>query len=461
MPLPLAWTLISPPAASGGTQAGGVGAPFLPCPIVAFTQQDLLDLYERLLPPHYIEPLKTIGPGYEILQAAAAAGARLSQAVERYGCAAYILSATGGAKATGAVEFYRPAANAEGIPVTILKGTVVKSSRGGRKFITTADAVFAASDLGPFTVPVEAFLEGYNYNEPGIVLAADATVLEGEIDTIVTLVENPDVGDVTFRVRHPTTTFGGVDAALDQHGIDRQILRGIGEADDSYRGRIRALPDNISPNAVDRALQQLLLPYDLAYEFIETFEMRYTTCWDGPPAEILGSEYDPNMFCYDDPRSPSPFRGRWLDENEVRGAFIVVVPYFGPIADYGMAYDDTAANATALANPFGSRAVGAWDSAIVYELGPYANAAARTGATGLVAADVGKFALQLDDGTTWKLATIAPTWVQHYPVDSFGYLLGAWDGYDVPRATAMKTLYDTLQSIKAAGIAAVLELEGE
>ena len=42
----------------------------------------------------------------------------------------------------------------------------------------------------------------------------------------------------------------------------------------------------------------------------------------------------------------------------------------------------------------------------------YANAAARTGATGLVALDVGKKALQLDNNTEWRLLTVAPTWKQ-------------------------------------------------
>jgi hypothetical protein len=462
MPLPLAWTLISPLPARGGAQpeSTSTAAPFLPCSIEAFTQQDLLDLFERLLPQHYLAPLKETGPGYEVLQAAAAMGARLSQAVARYACGAFILSSTGGAKATGSIEFYRPTPNAEGIPVTILAGTVVKSSKGGRRYVTTANAVFAPSDLGPFTVPVEALLQGYNYNEPGIVVTADGTSLEGEIDTIVTLVEDPPVGDVTFRVRHPIATTGGVDPALDQHGIDRLIFRGVSETDDTYRGRVRALPDNISPNAVDRALQQLLLPYNLSYDFIETFELGYVTCWDGPADSIPGSPYDPDLLCYDDPRSPSPFRARWLDESEMRGAFIVVVPAFGPLTDYGVAYDDTAVNATQLSNPYGSRAVGAWDAELVYELGPYANALARTTAS-VITADIGKYAVQLDDGTVWRLTSIVPTWSQNFTTESFGYLLGCWDGYDVARATVMKTLYDTLQNIKAAGTAAVVELEGQ
>jgi hypothetical protein len=42
----------------------------------------------------------------------------------------------------------------------------------------------------------------------------------------------------------------------------------------------------------------------------------------------------------------------------------------------------------------------------------YANAAARTGATGFVAADVGSWAVQLDDGTLWELTATTPTWAQ-------------------------------------------------
>ena len=41
----------------------------------------------------------------------------------------------------------------------------------------------------------------------------------------------------------------------------------------------------------------------------------------------------------------------------------------------------------------------------------YANAGARTGAGGFVAADVGKFARQTDDNSLWMLTAVTPTWV--------------------------------------------------
>lgn len=42
----------------------------------------------------------------------------------------------------------------------------------------------------------------------------------------------------------------------------------------------------------------------------------------------------------------------------------------------------------------------------------YDNAAARTGASGFVATDVGKIAKQTDTGTFWELTAVTPTWAQ-------------------------------------------------
>lgn len=41
----------------------------------------------------------------------------------------------------------------------------------------------------------------------------------------------------------------------------------------------------------------------------------------------------------------------------------------------------------------------------------YANAGARTGATGFVSGDVGKLARQTDNNTLWMLTAITPTWI--------------------------------------------------
>lgn len=57
-----------------------------------------------------------------------------------------------------------------------------------------------------------------------------------------------------------------------------------------------------------------------------------------------------------------------------------------------------------------NEAAGGLANALPYKW-EYANAAARTGATGLVAADEGKFARQMDDDTLWMLTDYTgPTW---------------------------------------------------
>jgi hypothetical protein len=478
------------------------GAPRLPNSVVPYTQQDLLDLFDRLFPNHYLAPLKDPGPGYELLQAFAKIGERLSLAVSRFGGGAFILSASGGAFATGSVQLSRPSAQPEGISVTVKAGTVVESSRSGRRYRTTADVLFGPSDLGPFTVAIQSEVQSYEYNEPGVGTAADGESLEGEIDTIVTLVEeapsqplsnagtatvqfnvavgdfqtvvsmtgasfspdsagrfvtfagaanaanngnrpiveyidptsiivrNPqglaettasvswqeyssetDVGDLTITVTaQGVPTAGGVDPALDQHGLDRNIPRGNNEADDAYRGRIRALPDNISPDAVDRAMQQLLFPIGQTYGFIETWEVQYQTCWDAPRDPIPGSPFDPNLFVYDDPKSPVPFRNRWLDLNDMRGAFVVVVPRITPLLEYGLAYDDTALVNLDFANAQGSRAVTAYDVPVTL---------------------------------------------------GFGFLQGSWDGFDLTKQTLYETIFNTLEGIKAAGTSVAVELQGQ
>ena len=79
-------------------------------PITALTQQDLLDLLDRVLPSSYLDAIKNIGPGFELLQAYAALFERLSLAASRLAVDSFIDIANTGVKATGTVELFRASA---------------------------------------------------------------------------------------------------------------------------------------------------------------------------------------------------------------------------------------------------------------------------------------------------------------------------------------------------------------
>lgn len=413
-PTAYSWLLIGTPGAPSGTAGAGTGtaAPALDCPIEPLTQDDLLEMMERIYPVSYLEPLKDPGPGYELLQGFAKMMARASEALAHTGCQAFILSSTGPAFATGAVELYREAPHPEGLTVTVKAGTIVKASRSGRRFLTTEDVIFNPADLGPKQVVVQAAQPGYDYNLPGIVMTAAGEALPGDIDTVVSLVEDPPVGDITIQVRQTATaTGGGVDPGLDQHGLDREIVRISGETDAAFRARVRALPDNISPDAFQRVVRAALLRYGITdFQLIETWSVAYQTCWDAPSEVIAGSNFNPNLFVYDDPDPDlTPFRNRWLDTNDYRGGVIIVVPAVAAIADRGMVWDDPAANALDLRTPAGTRSASAWDIPSTF--------------------------------------TVASA--------------GAFDGFDLQGRLLYKGLYQALQDIKAAGISVAVELKGE
>lgn len=413
MPTTYSWTLVGGPVPASPVVGPSTSlVPELPPPITSFTQQDILDMFDRLFPDHWLSALKDPGPGYEMLQCYAKVAARMSEAVARLGADALITSAKGGIKATGTIQVSRGGPNSDGIAVTIKAGTIVTTSRAGRDFKILEDVTFLSSDLGPFTVDIEAIAEGYEWNVIGEVIAADGTVLSGEIDTIKDLVEDPQLGDLTFQIRQIVATSGGRDAAIDQLGGDRGIPRNSNETDDNYRARVSLLPDTISIDAIARLAKQTMEPLKSSFVIIETWDIAYQTCYDAPPNQIVGSPYNPSLFMYDDPDPDfTPYRNRWLDETDYRGGFIVVVENTQPIADSSMVYDDAAMNANDLHSGItgGNRALGAFD----------------------------------------------------VPVDTaFGYQLGCYDGYDAPKWAAYQSLYDSMQSIKPAGNSAAIALRG-
>jgi hypothetical protein len=366
------------------------------------------DFWPQIYPPSYLDALISPGPGYEILQADAVLFARVSLAAARVDCGSHILDSFGGALSNGYVEFRRISA-ASG-DTTIRAGSVVSTSKGGRNYLTLADAVFAGGALGPVSVQVAAVQPGFEYNVTGARLTATGVVLPGDVDTVTKLDAflSPSgdrfFGSPAFTVTNPLDICGGRPPMLDGLGDDRGIARSNSEADADYKNRIRALPETVTPNALRAAINAAFALYGYSIgagiDFIETWSPDYQTCYDA-----VGT----NIFCFDDPRDINIFRNRWYGEEDFRGALIVVVPVLGAISDVGMAFDDTAAGPMAISPDTGGlRALSAFD-------------------------------------------VLTTTPIQQ----------GGYDGFDLAKQGVYMGLYDLLDRIKAGGVFFAIELRGE
>lgn len=384
--------------------------PNLPAPYPALTQQALLDLVESLLPDFYLAPLQDPGPGYELLQMYAKVLARASVVLEEFLSGQFILSAQAAAKAQVDVEFSRNSAAAGA--VTVKRGTVVRAPQSGREYITLEDAVFGALDLGPIEVAAEARFYGSTYNVPGPVTLDSGEVLEGEITEVSVAVQEPAYGDPTIVVAQVGDATGGAFGFLDALGRDRGLVRGAGESDAAYRTRLRQLPDTVTPDAIARGVARIMQRWGGTATVIETWSAAYQTCFDAPNETYtgIGAAYDPNLFCFDDDRPNPPFRNRWLDERDFRGAFIVVVSNLACVRDVGMIFDDTALLPAELETACGERAACAYD-------------------------------------------------MTH--ADEANVLAGGYDGFDLPKAAVYNGLRALLREIKAGGVNVAIELEGE
>lgn len=386
--------------------------------LVWLDQAYFLNLFTRILDEGWLTPIQQVGPGYEWLCAAAKMGERMSLAATRTEAGCYIISSFGANFAGGTVQFARatPAAGA----FTILAGTVIITADGGRKYSTTATAVFGATDLGPITVPVVATEADWEHDVPGQLVALDGQVLPGAINRIVTPIMQPPYADPTVFVYNVDEICGGSPPMLDQLGQDRGISRARGESDTAYQARIRRLPDTVSPGAIKRTIAAIFAPLHVSPVYIETWQIDYQTCWDAPSTSAGTPTYQPipptnplynqQLFVYDDPRPAfPPFANRWLSDIDYRGAFLVVVPNLAAMSDVGMAYDDTAVTPADLQDSIGYRSVSAYDVP-----------------SGFTAASQ-----------------------------------GGYDGFDLTKQSVYKGLYASLLQIKAAGVYFTIELEGE
>lgn len=333
----LSSTDISYPIVSSSSPVFPINNPIIQNIETAITSTRLLALFDRTLEESYIEALKRGGDGYELFQAFSKVFYRVSQAAVSLRNSLLFSQATGGTYATGTVEFYRE--NDGFGEVTVKRGTIVGTSNNVY-FRTTEDAVFGSSDLGPIAVSVKAIYPSPEYNVSGQVTTPSGLVLAGDIDTIYRLIESPDYGDPTIKVRNISATSGGSYGALDMLGADRGMARRSGEQDQQYRLRLRQIADTISPNAIQFKVNEILKQAHGNFDYIETKALSYQTCWDAPTKAATSGVS--TTFVYDDTRSTATtMTNRWLDAIEQKLTFIVRTDNLQPIRDFSGFYDDT------------------------------------------------------------------------------------------------------------------------
>lgn len=203
--------------------------PSLPA-LPAKSQDDILALFDRLLPDHYLIPLKEPGPGYEYLQAVAAMIARVSEAIAHVGTGNYIGSATGGTYATCTVEIFREDATFGA--VTLLgrneapQGALV-GTQDGYYYELMNSVTFGATELGPKEVAVRAVARGWLWNRPAPFLTTDGEFVAGPINRLVQPIFQEPNFDPTLQVRQKfgVAATGGSANMLDGLGVDRGLPR--------------------------------------------------------------------------------------------------------------------------------------------------------------------------------------------------------------------------------------------
>jgi hypothetical protein len=361
-------------------------------------KDDFLDMWRGLFPPEYTQPIEQQldGEGLDPVAAFGAIFARVETATnyttQRYYLKPHSLQtgepAAGAAKAVGEVDISRVAPVDQAL--TLVAGTVLQATyrdtvgttREGPTYVLLEDAVFAAGDLGPVTIEVEASRVGYAYNlEAGSITLfqalgeseiEDATISgttltnggnrdrlsESMLGRFVFFDTGPNAGgiarivgvsaslqtaildralsagtgdarvlefaDLGLTVEQPAELSGGRDGWLDAIGIDRRVYRRTGEDDEAYRLRVCELPDSISPAAVLRAARRILDPLGIRFALKET---RDPDSWPGFVLDI-------------DPFDVLNEFGGWVGGCEILTAFVLCVSADNALDAFGLVYDE-------------------------------------------------------------------------------------------------------------------------
>lgn len=343
MPFAASYTLLTAPTAPAPLTPGEA-VPYYTSwtPLADVVYHDstyFLGVLNASFPADYVAGLKqSQSSGYTHFEACAAVGERVSAAISNSEVDSFVITARGGAKATGTVEVWKTSTQA-----FTLKAGCLLATDDQRLFATTADVLFDGTNNGPFSVGIEAIAIGYAYNVAGQTIAKNGDVAPGAIVNVERWITSPATYESTLQFRQVLPTTGGEDDALSLLGHDLGIERVPFEDTEFYRFRIKEAPDTVCRGAIVRALTRFVRGLNQTYNVV---------------VREIGTELFPGMFydagtSSDSPQSPSKNFAYDMDpvlapscayklvvDNYMRrGFFLVEVPNLTRAHSFGGFYD--------------------------------------------------------------------------------------------------------------------------
>jgi len=230
--------------------------------------------------------------------------------------------------------------------VTAIAGTFAKNEQ--LEVLGSAIATFRSLGNGKLAAELlgTALTIGPGDVLVGAMSGATATVVAVELDPVLPtgpLVTWRILGwedDLGISVTNEESPSDGRSPWLDELGAERNVDRSAGEADDDYRKRVKEPADVVSPNAIVRTINRILLPLGCQGCFYEHGNGIQGFFYDAGSSDDAPQDPDRN-FAYDvDPSlRPQDATKLYFDFLEMRAFFMVGVCRLGG-GDFGFAYDD-------------------------------------------------------------------------------------------------------------------------
>lgn len=224
--------------------------------MTAFVLQDFVDLLRRTTDSGWLDPLLSDPDSSAVLLGMAQEFTRLSEAGDRACLAGAISTASGGRPGVAVVTISRTASGTGG---TIPAGYGFVDARGTK--LVSTDAVPVGVGALTVVIHVQSLRQTELVNtedDAQVTIDPSATsVLDSAATTVlVAPAGSPGVVSTTFTtVVSATQILGGSGDYLSLHGKERGQLRQPHESEESYRLRVRNIPDSITPIAVSQGVR--------------------------------------------------------------------------------------------------------------------------------------------------------------------------------------------------------------